>query len=80
MSDEFVSLKELAAEFGMDRSHARRYVRKLGITPHRRRTADSGNQMTPALTLEEAVRIRSRRREQGFLDSSVPKESGVGAF
>ncbi len=80
MDDEFVSLKQLASELGMDRSHARRYVLKLGITPHKRRTQDSGSQLTLALTQEEADLVRARRREQGFQDTSKPAETGVGVF
>jgi hypothetical protein len=80
MSDEFVSLKQLAAEIGMDRSHARRYVLRLGVTPHKRRTPDSANQLTLALTQEEADLVRSRRREHGFLDTSRPVVTGIGVF
>lgn len=80
MSNEFVSLKRLAAELGMDRSHARRYVLRLGITPHKRRTPDSANQLTLALSQKDADRVRSQRREQGFLDTSKPVETGVGVF
>ncbi len=29
-SDDYVSIKDLANRLGMDRSHARRYVMKLG--------------------------------------------------
>jgi len=54
MPEEFVSLKQLAAEVGMNRSHARRYVLALGLTPTKRRTADSGNQLTLTLTASEA--------------------------
>lgn len=74
MSNEFVSLKQLAAEIGMDRSHARRYVLRLGITPHKRRTPDSANQLTLALTQEEANRVRSQRREQGFVMDALTAE------
>jgi hypothetical protein len=42
VSDEYVSIKELAAELGMDRSHARKYVLNLGLAPVKRRTPDSG--------------------------------------
>ncbi len=80
MTDQFVPLKHLADEFGMDRSHARRYVIKLGLTPHRRRTASSGGQLTLALTSGEAEMVRARRREEGFLGSSKPVETGVGVF
>jgi hypothetical protein len=43
---EFVSIKELAVRLGMDRSHARRYILKLGYAFHKRRTPDSGGQLT----------------------------------
>jgi hypothetical protein len=49
-SDGFVSIKELAQRLGMDRSHARRYVLKLGYSFHKRRTSDSGSQLTLCVT------------------------------
>jgi hypothetical protein len=61
-----VSLKALAVELGMDQSHARRYVLNLGITPAKRRTADSGGQLTLTVSAEEAELIRSTRTKQGF--------------
>lgn len=64
----------------MDRSHARRYVLRQGIQPHKRRTPDSQNQLTLAVTPEEADRIRNKRREEGFLDSQKPIASEVGVF
>jgi hypothetical protein len=79
LDDDFVSLKQLAVEFSMDRSHMRKYVLKSGIQPHRRRTPDSGSQQTLALTPVEAESIRSKRREEGFLGSHklAAKEFGV---
>lgn len=76
--EEFVSLKQLAIELGMDRSNTRKYVLKSGFRPHKRRTPDSGGQLTLALTLEEARRIRAKRQEEGFLASNkvFPKETG----
>ncbi|MFH1110015.1 MAG: hypothetical protein V1790_12605 [Planctomycetota bacterium] len=65
--DEYVSLKELAITLGMDRSHARRYVLKLGYQPVKQRTADSGNQLALCVTRLEADAILERRAEQGFL-------------
>lgn len=80
MSDEFISLKELAAELGMDRSHARRYVLKLGIAPQKRRTPASNGQLTLTVDASEAKFIRDRRSEQGFLDSAKPVQNEAGFF
>ncbi len=70
MSDEFISLKALAAELGMDRSHARCYVLRLGVKPQKRRTPESGGQLTLTVSASEAEFVKSRRNEQGFLDSA----------
>jgi hypothetical protein len=76
--EEFVSLKQLATELGLDRSNARKYALKSGVRPHKRRTPDSGSQLTLALTIEEADRVRAKRRAEGFLSASkvVSKEAG----
>lgn len=79
-TEEFVSLKDLAKRLGMDRSHARRYVLKLGYTFHKRRTADSGRQLTLCVTSDQADEIVSRRADKGFLGSSVVTVSDVGVF
>jgi hypothetical protein len=73
-----VSLKSIALELGMDRSHARRYVLNLGITPSKRRTADSGGQLTLTVSAAEAELIRSTRVEKGFggAQSAVDNEAG----
>lgn len=80
MSKNFVSIKQLAEELGMDRSHARRYVLKLDITPTKRRTADSGGQLVLTVSNEEAEFIRRKREEEGFLGSSKPVDKEVGSF
>lgn len=80
MSEEFVSLKSLAVELGMDRSHARRYVKRLGIEPEKRRTHDSGGQLTLTVSTSEAELIQNRRQEQGFLDSSKTVQNEAGYF
>ncbi|MEW6252455.1 MAG: hypothetical protein AB1716_17590 [Planctomycetota bacterium] len=79
MADEFISLKRLAEQLGMDRSHARRYVLRLGFHPKKRRTLDSANQLTLTLTAAEAQAIVAQRSEAGFLDSerAVSNEHGV---
>ncbi|MDM8006048.1 MAG: hypothetical protein QUV05_07875 [Phycisphaerae bacterium] len=79
-SDEFVSIKDLAKRLGMDRSHARRYVLKLGYAFHKRRTPDSGSQLTLCVASVEADEIVSRRTNEGFIASTVVAVSDVGAF
>jgi len=80
-NDEFVSIKDLATRLGMDRSHARRYVLKLGYTFHKRRTAaDSGSQLTLCVTSAEADQIVCQRADKGFLASTVVAVSDVGVF
>jgi len=80
VTEEYVSLKRLAQELGMDRSHARRYVLNLGVTPAKRRTPDSGGQLTLTVSGQEADFIRRTRQEQGFLDSQRPVSSESGFF
>lgn len=80
MTEEFVLLKTLADEFGLDRSNIRKYVKKIGVEPHYRRTPESKGQRTLAVTATEADLIRTRRREQGFLDASRPVVTEVGVF
>jgi hypothetical protein len=80
VSDEYVSIKDLAQRLGMDRSHARRYVMKLGYSFHKRRTRDSGSQLTLCVTSAEADEIASQRADKGFTASTVVAISDVGAF
>ena len=61
-----VTLKALADELGMDRSHLRKYVLKMEIKPNKIRRLDSGNQPTLAVTDEEAEQIRRRRADEGY--------------
>ncbi|WP_139555998.1 hypothetical protein [Methylotetracoccus oryzae] len=78
--DEFTSIKELSKRLGMDRSHARRYVLKLGYSFHKRRTQDSGGQLTLCVSNAEAEEIVSQRVDQGFTASVVVAVSDVGFF
>lgn len=79
-SDEYVSMKELAQRLGMDRSHARRYVLKLGYSFHKRRTPNSGNQLTLCVSGAEADEIVSQRADKGFIASTAVAISDVGVF
>ncbi|MBE7522768.1 MAG: hypothetical protein HS109_10340 [Burkholderiales bacterium] len=80
MSDDYLSIKDLAKRLGMDRSHARRYVMKLGYSFHKRRTPDSGSQLTLCVTNAEADEIVSLRADKGFTASTVVAISDVGVF
>ncbi len=75
-NSEFVSLKELAVEIGMDRSHARRFVVKNGVSFHKRRTRDSGGQPTLCLTVDQADIVRTMR--SGFV-TPIKLEASCGA-
>lgn len=79
-SDEFVSIKDLAKRLGRDRSHAHRYVPKHGYAFHKRRTPDSGSQLTLCVTSAEADQIVSQRSDKGFNASTVVTVSDVGVF
>lgn len=69
-----ITLKELANELNMDRSHLRRFVLALGIEPFKVRTMDSGNQLTLAVTEDEAKRIKRTREEAGFSSTGIEKK------
>jgi len=82
MTDKhFVSIKDLAKQLGMDRSHARRYV--LGLKKyqfHKRRTVDSGGQLTLCVSAQEAQEIVAQRARQGFMSSTIVSVPEVGVF
>jgi hypothetical protein len=79
MSD-YVSLKELADELGLDRSNMRKYVLKHGFMPTNVRTADSRSQLTLALSAEDAEAVRQLRTSQGYTSGYKPMENGDGYF
>ena len=80
MENGYISIKHLAEKLGMDRSHARRYVLKLGFKPTKRRTRESGNQLTLTVTFDEADSILKHREEQGFAGQSKAVETEAGVF
>jgi len=80
MEDGYISIKHLAEKLGMDRSHARRYVLKLGFKPEKRRTADSGSQLSLTVTSDEAESILKHRQAQGFTAEGKPVSTEYGVF
>lgn len=75
---EYVSLKQLADELGMDRSNLRKYVIREGFQYGKRRMIDSGSQTVIAFTEEEAQKIRDRREANGFGASLGVVDDGIG--
>jgi len=80
VADDFITLKSLSENLGMDRSHARRYVLKCGIRPKKRRTLDSGNQLSLTVSRAEADEVVRRRTEEGFLGSAKQADDERGFF
>lgn len=80
MEEKYISFKQLSEQLGMDRSHARRYILKLGIKPQKRRTPDSGNQLCLTVTEEQAQEILRQRSDQGFLNTSKVIDTELGVF
>lgn len=58
---EYISVKQLAKELGMDRSGLRKYILKLGIRPIKRRTSDSGMQLALTVSSDDATAIINSR-------------------
>lgn len=77
---EYVTIKDLAKEFGLDRSGVRKYVLKQGFSPVSVRSSDTKNQLALAVTGEEAQSLRELRERQGFAKAIRPVENGDGQF
>jgi len=76
----YVSMKELANEIGLDRSNMRKYVLQQGFSWLKVRTKDSGGQLVNALTREDADAIIELRKSQGFTNNPVVVQNGDGWF
>lgn len=76
---KYVTLKQLADELDIDRSHLRRYVLQKGLEPFKVRTAESRGQATLALNLADAETVRELRAQEGFT-YDAPVINGAGFF
>jgi len=72
MNEDYVLLKDLATEIGLDRSNARKYVLKAGFSMFKVRTPESRRQLTLALTPEDAETIKELRQSQGYAVGKHP--------
>ncbi len=79
----YVSIKELAERFNLDRSNVRKYVLNQGFSFVKIRASDARGQLTLALSLEDAKNVIEIRERQGFLlegEERAPIENGKGCF
>ncbi len=80
---DFVTIKDLSDELGIDKSNLRKFILAQGIEPLNVRTPESRGQLTLALAPEEAQAIRDIRMAQGFSPNEArnPREyNGNGVF
>lgn len=80
---EYVTLKEIAEVLKLDRSNARKIILNLGFAPMKVRTEESKNQLTLALTAQEAQELYDIREKAGFNPSNrmtVNAGNGKGEF
>jgi len=62
-----ISIKQLSAAYGIDRSGVLRYLKKKGIPlPPRQQMPDSGNQRTYAWDQADAEALIELRKSEGF--------------
>jgi hypothetical protein len=78
--NDYVTLKELADEIGLDKSNTRRYVIKHGFAWSKVRTKESGNQVENVLSKQDADAIMETRKKQGFSSLQIVQKSNVGWF
>jgi hypothetical protein len=64
--NEYVLLKDLADEFGIDKSNLRKYILDNDVKPEKIRLPEANNQLTLVLSKEQAVLVRQIRQSQGF--------------
>lgn len=76
---EYITLKDLATELGLDRSNTRKYVLQAGFSPLKVRTPESRGQLTLALSTADAEAVRELRQREGFI-SQQAVDNGAGQF
>lgn len=70
MEAQFVTLKELSAELGLDRSHCRKFVLSLGIETFPVRLPGTRGSPLSAVTEADAGKVRLERQNRGFHNPS----------
>lgn len=73
MTEDYVVLKDLAAELGLHRSNLRKYILASGFTFVKIRTPESRGQLSLALSPEDVEAVRELRMRAGFLHGKKPR-------
>ncbi len=76
---DHILLSELAQEWGLDKSNARKYVLKQGFDFVRVRGNDPSHQLVLALTQSDAEMVREQRTREGY-NGKEPVINGWGYF
>src|SRR5262245_42566690 len=76
--EDYITLVQLAAELGLDRTHTRECMLQSGIRP-RKVWLSRTNRLSLVLTHEEAERIRARQRGEACCEPNG-KADGLGVF
>ena len=77
---QYITLNELSEDLGLDKSNARKWIRKQGFEFIKVRDQIS-RQMILALTVEDAEAVREIRQRQGFTgDRQIVVDNGWGYF
>lgn len=63
---DLVTVLQLAGYFGIDRSGCRKWLIREGFKTRRIRLEETGNQLSAALSRQEAQQAIARRKSQGF--------------
>lgn len=75
IEQEYVSVKELAKEWGIDSSNARKYIMAQGFSFLKRRLPESHGQLCNVLTKEDAEMARELREGQGFTGKAIANDA-----
>jgi len=68
---EYVSLKDLAVQLGIDRSNCRKFCLKLGLRLQKRVTPDSRGALSLVLSAQDAEKAIEHRRSLGHFGGPV---------
>src|SRR5262245_41238495 len=72
---DLVSIKELSRVLGLDRSNTLKYIKRMGVSPLKRRTTDSGGQRAAVVPRDQAVEIIQKRKLEGFQVGGIKPET-----